>query len=70
MCLARVEYVCEEKHRAPYIIEDVAHIDRTPEGLLVTDLVGSVLKLEREIQSIDFMESLVSIAKPEPPASD
>jgi predicted RNA-binding protein len=63
MCLARVEFVGEEQDRAPDTIEDVAHIDRTPEGLEVTNLVGAVTKLEGEIQSIDFMESLVSIKK-------
>jgi predicted RNA-binding protein len=68
MCLARVEFVGKEQDRAPVAIEDVAHIDRTPEGLMVTDLVGSMVKLEGEIQSIDFMESLVSIKKPSSPA--
>lgn len=63
MCLARVQLVGEENDRATDVIEDVAHIELTPEGLMVTNLVGSVTKLEGEIQSIDFMESLVSIKK-------
>ena len=63
MCLARVEFVGEENDRTPVTIEDVAHIDRTPDGLEVTNLLGAITKLEGEIQSIDFMESLVSIKK-------
>jgi predicted RNA-binding protein len=63
MCLARVQFVNEEKDQARDAIEDVAIIERTPDGLEVTNLLGAVTKLEGEIQSIDFMESLVSIKK-------
>jgi predicted RNA-binding protein len=68
MCLARVQFVGEDDDRTPDVIEDVAHIEITPEGLVVTNLVGSVVKAEGEIQSIDFMESLVNIKKSSSPA--
>ena len=63
MCLARVQFVDEGDDRTRDAIEDVALIDRTPDGLEVTNLLGAITKLEGEIQSIDFMESLVSIKK-------
>jgi predicted RNA-binding protein len=63
MCLARVRYVEEGEERARGAIEDVARIDITPEGLKVTNLVGSVIWLAGDIQSIDFMDSLVVVEK-------
>lgn len=67
MCLARVQFVSEEGARPSDAIEDVALIEITPEGMKVTDLLGSVKNLEGEIRSIDFMESLVCIKSPKSP---
>ena len=63
MCLARVHYVGDNGHAENDAITDVARIDRTPEGLRVTGLVGVVRELDGEIRSIDFLESVVSVEK-------
>ena len=61
MCLAQVEFVDDqEKHRVDSL-SDVARIERTPAGLRVVDLFGNVTELAAEIQSVDFMSSVVSV---------
>jgi len=73
MCLARVQFVDDDGNLAPDAIEDVAYIELAPKGVTVTDLVGSVVELAGEIQSIDFMESRVSLralpGKPDRPGT-
>jgi predicted RNA-binding protein len=68
MCLARIEFVGEgqNKHREP--LADVARIDPMPSGFTVTDLMGTVSRIAGEIQSIDFMRSVVRIRDAEGPS--
>ena len=40
---------------------DVARIDLTPSGFKVTDLTGTVAEFGAEIESIDFVDSVVRI---------
>lgn len=63
MCLAQVEFVGYDEEQSPKALSDVARIERTPAGLHVTDLVGHVTQLEAEIQSVDFMESVVHVER-------
>jgi len=60
MCLARVEFVGEEDRNRDALSE-VAQIERTPEGLRITDLFGNSTEVEVEIRSIDFMSSVVRV---------
>jgi len=61
MCLARVEFITgsESIDRQPLI--DVARIDLTPSGFKVTDLMGTVAEFAGEMESIDFIDSVVRI---------
>lgn len=63
MCLARVEMIGKEGAQGEGLMKDVAHIERTPTGLRVTDLVGTVTELQAEIRSIDFLESVVAVER-------
>ena len=61
MCLARVELLGDETHGSRGSLSDIARIERTPEGVRLTDLVGVVTELDAEIRSINFMSSIVSL---------
>lgn len=61
MCLARVELLGDETAEPRGRLCDIARIERTPEGLRLTDLVGVVTELDAEILSVDFMSSIVSL---------
>ncbi|KPK50878.1 MAG: hypothetical protein AMK72_01115 [Planctomycetes bacterium SM23_25] len=61
MCLARVEFIGDRESTDRQHLVDVAQIDLTPSGLKVVDLTGNVRQLAGEIQSIDFIESVVRI---------
>ena len=61
MCLARVEFIGDRENTDRQHLVDVAQIDLTPSGLKVVDLTGNVRQLAGEIQSIDFIESVVRI---------
>jgi len=63
MCLARVQMISEEGDRQQELAKDVAHIERTPTGLRVTDLVGNVTELRAEIRGIDFVDSVVAVER-------
>ncbi|GEM_PF-2533554 len=63
MCLARVDFVGEETIERDGSLAELALIERTPAGLRLTDLFGNVTELQAEIQSIDFMESVVSVKR-------
>ena len=69
MCLARVETIGKEEGPGQGLLKDVAHIERTPTGLRVTDLVGNVTELEAEIRSIDFVDSVVAVERREDSAA-
>lgn len=60
MCLARVEFVpgCDGD-RPP--LADVTRIERTPSGLRVVDLTGTVVEFDGAIQSVDFIDSVVQV---------
>ena len=61
MCLARVEFIGDRENKDRQPLVDVARIDLTPSGLKVVDLTGNVRQLAGEIQSIDFIDSVVRI---------
>jgi len=61
MCLARVEFINDTENEGRQALVDVAWIDLTPSGLKVVDLTGNVRQVAGEIQSIDFIESVVRI---------
>ena len=61
MCLAQVELIGDTSGEMGSGLSDVAWIERTPEGLRIVDLFGNVTELDAEIQSIDFMESVVCL---------
>ena len=61
MCLARVEFVGDSENKGRQPLIDVARIVLTPSGIRVTDLTGNVAELAGEIQSIDFLDSVVTI---------
>jgi len=63
VCLARVDFVGEKTDEPEDNLTDVAWIEPTPAGLRLTDLFGNVTELEAEIQSIDFMESVVTVER-------
>jgi len=63
VCLARVDFVGEETVERGGNLAELVRIERTPAGLRLTDLFGNVTELEAEIQSIDFMESVVSLKR-------
>jgi len=63
MCLARVQIIGKEGVQGQRLMKDVAHIERTPTGLTVTDLFGTVTELDAEVRSIDFLESVVAVQR-------
>jgi predicted RNA-binding protein len=67
MCLARIEFVSDRQGKGREALIDVARIDRTPSGLRVTDLMGTVAELRGDIRSIDFIESVVRVEDGEGP---
>ncbi len=62
MCLARVRLV-DEDEAVNEVMDDVARIERTDEGILVTGLLGGSQTLRAVIRSIDFIESIVVVEK-------
>lgn len=63
MCLAEVVFVSDDARERSDPLIEVAYIERTPGGLRVGDLCGSVTEVDAEIRSIDFMESVVRLQK-------
>lgn len=62
MCLARVKFSGGEgEDREP--MSDVARIDVTVDGLVVTDLMGKARNVDGAIKSVDFMESAVVVER-------
>ena len=61
MCLARVEMIGKEGVQGQGLAKDVAYIERTPAGLRVTYLFGTVTEFPAEIRSIDFVDSVVAV---------
>ncbi|MFW6164005.1 MAG: CooT family nickel-binding protein [Planctomycetota bacterium] len=71
MCLARVELLGGQTEEARGGLTDIARIERTPEGLRLTDLVGMVTELDADIQSINFIDSTVTLdCRNRPPTTD
>lgn len=64
MCLARVRFA-EEPEGAEPIVTDVARIETTKQGLIVSVLLGKTYTIDAAIKSVDFMESTVVIEKRE-----
>lgn len=63
MCLARVEFAGDEQPQEGEGLSDIAHIECTPDGLRIVDLMGKVTELEADIRSVDFMTSVVNVQK-------
>ncbi|MFW6107482.1 MAG: CooT family nickel-binding protein [bacterium] len=61
MCLAQVELLGDQSDESRGSLSDIARIERTPDGLRLTDLVGVVTELDADIRSIDFMSSTVRL---------
>ena len=64
MCLAQVK-LAEESEGVEPIMTDVAWIEPTEEGLIVTGLLGESRTIAAEIKAIDFMESVVVVERKE-----
>jgi predicted RNA-binding protein len=64
MCLACVRFA-EEPEGAEPIATDVARVEATEQGLIVTALLGETYTIDAAIKSIDFMESTVVVQKRE-----
>jgi len=62
MCLARV-MMAGRRQSGAEVATDVAHIQSTEEGLVVTDLLGRQRTVEAGIESIDFIESTVVLRR-------
>lgn len=60
MCLARVQLADQEASTGTLMAE-VARIERTEKGLVVTGLLGERRTVRGAIRSIDFMESTVIV---------
>jgi predicted RNA-binding protein len=60
MCLAQVRFAGEPEETEP-IVTDVARVEVTEQGLMVTPLLGKTHTVQAAIKSIDFMESAVVI---------
>ena len=60
MCLARVRLADREESADPLMAE-MARIERTEEGLVMTSLLGERRIMRGAIKSIDFMESTVVV---------
>jgi predicted RNA-binding protein len=59
MRLARVGFISRDPEPDDGVIEDVACIDRTEEGLVVTDLTGHAIVLDAKLRTVDSLECLV-----------
>ena len=55
--------MAEEAEGAEPIMSDVAWIESTEEGLIVTGLMGESRRVAAEIKAIDFMESTVVVER-------
>ena len=64
MCLARVRFAEEPEGIEP-IVTDVARVEATEQGLIVSVLLGKTYTIDAVIKSIDFMESTIVIKKRE-----
>jgi predicted RNA-binding protein len=64
MCLARVKLL-DGGGGEDELMSDVARIEVTANGLVVTDLVGQTHTVEGALKSIDFMESVVLVERRE-----
>ena len=60
MCLARVKLL-EAGGGEDEVMSDVARIEATADGLVVTDLMGETRTIAGKLRSIDFMESVVVV---------
>jgi len=63
MCLARVQFVGEEKNQAQDSTPEVARIEIAGKGLKLTDLWGEVTEFDGEVRSVDFVHSIINIKK-------
>lgn len=61
MCLARVELLGDESGQPLGALSGIARIDRTPEGVRLTDSVGVVAELDAGIASVDFTSCTVRL---------
>ena len=64
MCLARVRFAEEPEGIEP-IVTDVARVEATEQGLIVSVLLGKTYTIDAVIKSIDFMESTIVVEKRE-----
>ena len=64
MCLARVKLVDGQRGETE-LMGDVARIECTEAGLVVTDLMGEAREIAGTLKSIDFMESVVVVERRE-----
>ena len=62
MCLARLRLL-EGSQREAVQMEDVACVEATKARLVVTGLMGETRTIEGVIKSIDFVESVVIVAR-------
>ena len=62
MCLARVKLL-DGKQDETLVMDDVAWIEPTEEGLAVTGFMGETRVVKGSIKSIDFMKSTVVVAR-------
>ena len=60
MCLARVKFQ-DGKQSEDEVMNDVAWIEPTDEGLVVTGFMGETRIVNGVIKSIDFMKSTVVV---------
>jgi len=60
MCLARVKFQ-DGKQSEDEVMNDVAWIEPTDEGLVVTGFMGETRIVNGVIKSIDFMKSAVVV---------
>jgi predicted RNA-binding protein len=62
MCLARVKFL-DGGGGENDVMSDVARIEATADGLVVTDLMGETRVSQGILKSIDFMDSVVVIER-------
>jgi len=62
MCLARVRFSGESEDVEP-VVTDVARVEASEQGLIVSVLLGKTYTIDAAIKSIDFMESTIVIEK-------
>jgi len=60
MCLARVKLL-DGSERGDEPMRDVARIEVTASGLVVTGLMGETRTVEGSIKSVDFLDSVVVV---------